>query len=106
MSAGGEERMYQHMRRSLSSGHRAAEVGNWKTTVSLPASGGIQTHRQKLRMSAPSRSRTLHREFVGHLRAGENENEGVQAEVYGRQNIFTSIWRKMQKKHLAFDIEL
>ncbi|WP_139775948.1 GTP diphosphokinase, partial [Salmonella enterica] len=41
-------------------------------------------------------------EFVGHLRA-EMKNEGVQAEVYGRPKHIYSIWRKMQKKHLAFD---
>ena len=41
-------------------------------------------------------------EFVGHLRA-EMKAEGVKAEVYGRPKHIYSIWRKMQKKHLAFD---
>lgn len=41
-------------------------------------------------------------EFVGHLRA-EMKAEGVKAEVYGRPKHIYSIWRKMQKKNLAFD---
>lgn len=41
-------------------------------------------------------------EFVGHLRS-EMKAEGVKAEVYGRPKHIYSIWRKMQKKHLAFD---
>ncbi|MDF7680120.1 GTP diphosphokinase [Enterobacteriaceae bacterium ESL0689] len=41
-------------------------------------------------------------EFVSHLRI-EMKAEGVQAEVYGRPKHIYSIWRKMQKKHLAFD---
>ena len=31
------------------------------------------------------------------------KEEGVKAEVYGRPKHIYSIWRKMQKKHLAFD---
>ena len=31
------------------------------------------------------------------------KTEGVKAEVYGRPKHIYSIWRKMQKKHLAFD---
>jgi len=41
-------------------------------------------------------------EFVSHLRT-EMKTEGVKAEVYGRPKHIYSIWRKMQKKHLAFD---
>jgi hypothetical protein len=41
-------------------------------------------------------------EFVGGLRMSMKE-EGVKAEVYGRPKHIYSIWRKMQKKHLAFD---
>ena len=41
-------------------------------------------------------------DFVGHLRS-EMKTEGVKAEVYGRPKHIYSIWRKMQKKHLAFD---
>ncbi|VTP76886.1 GTP pyrophosphokinase [Leclercia adecarboxylata] len=41
-------------------------------------------------------------EFVGGLRKSMKE-EGVKAEVYGRPKHIYSIWRKMQKKHLAFD---
>ncbi|PWW12694.1 GTP diphosphokinase [Mangrovibacter plantisponsor] len=41
-------------------------------------------------------------EFVGQLRESIKE-EGVKAEVYGRPKHIYSIWRKMQKKHLAFD---
>jgi GTP pyrophosphokinase len=41
-------------------------------------------------------------EFVGHLRS-EMKTEGVKAEVYGRPKHIYSIWRKMQKKQLAFD---
>ncbi|PUY27698.1 GTP diphosphokinase, partial [Cronobacter sakazakii] len=41
-------------------------------------------------------------EFVTHLRTAMKE-EGVKAEVYGRPKHIYSIWRKMQKKHLAFD---
>jgi GTP pyrophosphokinase len=40
-------------------------------------------------------------EFVGH--ALRNERRSVKAEVYGRPKHIYSIWRKMQKKHLAFD---
>jgi hypothetical protein len=31
------------------------------------------------------------------------KEENVRAEVYGRPKHIYSIWRKMQKKHLAFD---
>ena len=41
-------------------------------------------------------------EFVGGLRQAMKE-ENVRAEVYGRPKHIYSIWRKMQKKHLAFD---
>ncbi|MBJ3813800.1 GTP diphosphokinase [Shimwellia pseudoproteus] len=41
-------------------------------------------------------------DFVGVLRQSIKE-EGVKAEVYGRPKHIYSIWRKMQKKHLAFD---
>ncbi|VEB95603.1 GTP pyrophosphokinase [Cedecea lapagei] len=41
-------------------------------------------------------------DFVATLRASMKE-EGVKAEVYGRPKHIYSIWRKMQKKHLAFD---
>ncbi|QHM72235.1 GTP diphosphokinase [Mixta intestinalis] len=40
--------------------------------------------------------------FVESLRA-EMAREGVKAEVYGRPKHIYSIWRKMQKKSLAFD---
>ncbi|MFD1801989.1 GTP diphosphokinase [Mixta tenebrionis] len=40
--------------------------------------------------------------FVENLRA-EMAREGVKAEVYGRPKHIYSIWRKMQKKSLAFD---
>ena len=40
--------------------------------------------------------------FVRTLRE-EMVNEGVKAEVYGRPKHIYSIWRKMQKKSLAFD---
>ncbi|MFZ4213669.1 GTP diphosphokinase, partial [Pantoea endophytica] len=40
--------------------------------------------------------------FVANLRA-EMQKEGVRAEVYGRPKHIYSIWRKMQKKSLAFD---
>ncbi len=50
-----------------------------------------------------SRPRTLYRRVCfGHLRA-EMKAEGVKAEVYGRPKHIYSIWRKMQKKNLAFD---
>lgn len=41
-------------------------------------------------------------DFVGNLRK-EMAKEGVRAEVYGRPKHIYSIWRKMQKKSLAFD---
>ncbi|WP_017345500.1 GTP diphosphokinase [Pantoea sp. A4] len=41
-------------------------------------------------------------DFVGNLRK-EMGKEGVRAEVYGRPKHIYSIWRKMQKKSLAFD---
>lgn len=41
-------------------------------------------------------------QFVGQLRQ-TIKDEGVKAEVYGRPKHIYSIWRKMQKKHLAFD---
>ncbi|MBW7765237.1 GTP diphosphokinase [Enterobacter hormaechei] len=41
-------------------------------------------------------------EFVSGLRQSMKE-ENVRAEVYGRPKHIYSIWRKMQKKHLAFD---
>ncbi|AFJ45963.1 GTP diphosphokinase [Shimwellia blattae] len=41
-------------------------------------------------------------DFVAQLRLSIKE-EGVKAEVYGRPKHIYSIWRKMQKKHLAFD---
>lgn len=40
--------------------------------------------------------------FVNSLRT-EMTREGVKAEVYGRPKHIYSIWRKMQKKSLAFD---
>ncbi|MBW1214871.1 GTP diphosphokinase [Pantoea allii] len=40
--------------------------------------------------------------FVNNLRK-EMAKEGVRAEVYGRPKHIYSIWRKMQKKSLAFD---
>lgn len=40
--------------------------------------------------------------FVDNLRK-EMAKEGVRAEVYGRPKHIYSIWRKMQKKSLAFD---
>ena len=40
--------------------------------------------------------------FVSNLRK-EMAKEGVRAEVYGRPKHIYSIWRKMQKKSLAFD---
>ncbi|MEQ0582721.1 GTP diphosphokinase [Pantoea dispersa] len=40
--------------------------------------------------------------FVDNLRK-EMQKEGVRAEVYGRPKHIYSIWRKMQKKSLAFD---
>lgn len=40
--------------------------------------------------------------FVVNLRK-EMQKEGVRAEVYGRPKHIYSIWRKMQKKSLAFD---
>ncbi|MBP2168070.1 GTP pyrophosphokinase [Erwinia toletana] len=40
--------------------------------------------------------------FVDNLRK-EMAKEGVKAEVYGRPKHIYSIWRKMQKKSLAFD---
>ncbi|MBY5978714.1 GTP diphosphokinase [Ferrimonas balearica] len=41
-------------------------------------------------------------EFVSGLQASLDE-EGIRAEVYGRPKHIYSIWRKMQKKNLAFD---
>ncbi|SHI27577.1 GTP diphosphokinase [Ferrimonas marina] len=41
-------------------------------------------------------------QFVSGLQAQLDE-QGIRAEVYGRPKHIYSIWRKMQKKHLAFD---
>lgn len=41
-------------------------------------------------------------QFVSGLQAALDE-EGIRAEVYGRPKHIYSIWRKMQKKNLAFD---
>ncbi len=41
-------------------------------------------------------------DFVAGLRA-EMAKEGIRVEIYGRPKHIYSIWRKMQKKHLAFD---
>ncbi|MGM0525597.1 MAG: GTP diphosphokinase [Pseudomonadota bacterium] len=40
--------------------------------------------------------------FVSSLQQALDE-QGIQAEVYGRPKHIYSIWRKMQKKHLQFD---
>lgn len=40
--------------------------------------------------------------FVSKLQ-GHLDSEGIKAEVYGRPKHIYSIWRKMQKKNLAFD---
>lgn len=41
-------------------------------------------------------------DFVAGLRA-EMASEGIRVEIHGRPKHIYSIWRKMQKKHLAFD---
>ncbi|MDP8727563.1 GTP diphosphokinase [Serratia marcescens] len=41
-------------------------------------------------------------DFVAGLRT-EMASEGIRVEIYGRPKHIYSIWRKMQKKHLAFD---
>lgn len=41
-------------------------------------------------------------EFVSYLE-GALEKEGIEAEVHGRPKHIFSIWKKMQKKNLAFD---
>lgn len=42
------------------------------------------------------------RDFVAQVQTALNQ-EGVQAEIFGRPKHIFSIWRKMQKKHLGFE---
>ena len=79
----------------------AAQVGARGPGVPLPRARRLPAHRGGAQRAA-RRPRALHRRAVRELRA-ELRRPASRAEVYGRPKHIYSIYRKMQRKQLAFE---